>query len=53
MTDRTRIRIEDDQFEHLAALKDKHGVSWRGLLYLGAQRLETGPTPHTDDQHDD
>lgn len=54
---RTRIKLDDAQHRQLTAIKEKHGVSWRGMLYLGAQRLEAGPTPflerqHTDQQHD-
>lgn len=53
MTTRTRIRIEDDQYEQLAAIKDRHDTTWRGLLYLGAQRLEAGRTPFLDHQEHD
>ena len=37
----TRIVIKDDrQFERLEAVRERHGVNWRGMLIQGAKRLE-------------
>jgi hypothetical protein len=39
----TRIIIKDDeQFEQLDAVRERHGVNWRGMLIKGAERLEAG-----------
>ena len=39
----TRIIIKDDeQFEQLDAVRERHGVHWRGMLIKGAERLEAG-----------
>ena len=45
-----------DEYERLRAIKDKYGVTWRGMLIQGAERLEAGqvfPTErHADSQED-
>ncbi|WP_185977288.1 hypothetical protein [Haloglomus irregulare] len=39
----TRIVIKDDrQFERLEAVRERHGVNWRGMLIKGAEQLEAG-----------
>jgi len=39
----TRIVFEDEhQFDRLEAVCRRHGVSWRGMLIKGAERLEAG-----------
>jgi hypothetical protein len=39
----TRIIIKDDeQFAQLDAVREHHGVNWRGMLIKGAERLEDG-----------
>ena len=37
----TRIIVDDDQHAILEAIRDRHGVNWRGMLIQGAERLET------------
>ena len=39
----TRIVIKDEkQFARLEAVRERHGVNWRGMLIQGAERLEAG-----------
>ena len=37
----TRIIVDDEQHAILEAIRDRHGVNWRGMLIQGAERLET------------
>jgi hypothetical protein len=48
----TRVTIpSDQQFDRLEEIRDKHGLTWRGLLIRGAERLEsTSPFPRRDDR---
>ena len=34
-----------DEYERLRTIKDKYGVTWRGMLIHGATRLEGGDIP--------
>ena len=36
-----------DEYECLRAIKDKYGVTWRGMLIHGATRLEGGDIPRS------
>jgi hypothetical protein len=46
----TRIVIKDDeQFDQLDAVRDRHGVNWRGMLIKGAERLEAGTVLPTEE----
>jgi predicted HTH transcriptional regulator len=36
----------DAEYERLRAIRDKYGVTWRGMLLFGAQRLEGRVLPH-------
>jgi len=47
----TRIIIKDDeQFEQLDAVRERHGVNWRGMLIKGAEQLEAdGVLPSRDE----
>lgn len=36
-----QVEIEDDKYEQLRKLKDKHGVTWYGMLRSGALHLES------------
>jgi hypothetical protein len=37
----TRIVIKDEkQFARLEAVRERHGVNWRGMLIQGAEKLE-------------
>ncbi len=41
----TNIHIEvpdEDQYDHLKEVKDKHGLTWRGMLVCAADNLEDG-----------
>ena len=47
----TRIIIKDDeQFEQLDAVRERHGVNWRGMLIKGAERLEDGGVLPTEEK---
>jgi hypothetical protein len=35
------IKVDDDQFEWLSEVKDKRGLTWRGMLIHAAEDLET------------
>jgi hypothetical protein len=49
----TRIEIDDDdQFALLEAIRTHHGVTWRGMLIQGAERLESGQVFTTDQPRD-
>ena len=42
------IEIEfasDAEYERLRTIRDKYGVTWRGMLLFGAQRLEGSVLP--------
>lgn len=39
----TTVHIDipnDEQYEHLSDVKEKHGLTWRGMLVLAAKELE-------------
>jgi hypothetical protein len=43
MTDNIHIQVDDDeQFEKMKELKDKYGLTWKGLLVQGMKRVEEG-----------
>lgn len=47
----TRIIVDDEQHAILEAIRDRHGVNWRGMLIQGAERLETSAVfPPTTEQ---
>ena len=47
----TRIIIKDDeQFEQLDTVRERHGVNWRGMLIKGAERLEDGGVLPTEEE---
>lgn len=35
-----RVEVSDEQYEHLNGVKEKHGLTWRGMLILAAKDLE-------------
>lgn len=37
-----RFEIEDEQYERLRELKQRHGLTWKGMLLQGAKRLDSG-----------
>ena len=40
MTNHVSIKIEDDdQYEHLQEVKDRYGLTWKGLLVQGSQSV--------------
>lgn len=39
---------EREQFQWLKEVKERYGLTWRGMLILAARELEDGP-PHKDD----
>ena len=46
----TRIVVDDDdQFALLEAIRTHHGVTWRGMLIQGAERLDAGGVFDDDD----
>ena len=41
MTNHISIKVEDDdQYEHLQEIREKYGVTWKGLLVQGTFHLE-------------
>ncbi|MFC6874762.1 hypothetical protein [Halobellus marinus] len=41
MTNNIHIQVDDDeQFEKMKELKDKYGLTWKGLLVQGMKRVE-------------
>lgn len=49
MSKMTRVKLPDEQYDRLETIRDKHGVSWRGMLIAGAKRLESmSPLPDID-----
>jgi len=41
MTNNIHIEVDDDeQYEKMQRLKDKHGLTWKGLLVQGMKRVE-------------
>ncbi|MEF8826903.1 MAG: hypothetical protein V5A27_11285 [Halapricum sp.] len=37
--------VSHDEYERLRTIKDKYGVTWRGMLIHGATRLESRDVP--------
>ncbi|WP_281373053.1 hypothetical protein [Halosimplex rubrum] len=38
------IEVDEEEFERLTEIKEAHGLTWRGLVIQGAQKLDTdGP----------
>ena len=43
MTSNIHIQVDDDeQFEKMKELKDRYGLTWKGLLVQGMKRVEEG-----------
>lgn len=41
MTNHISIKVEDDdQYEHLQEIRERYGVTWKGLLVQGSFHLE-------------
>ena len=41
MTNHISIKVEDDeQYEHLQEIRERYGVTWKGLLVQGTFHLE-------------
>lgn len=41
MTNHISIKVEDDdQYEHLQEIRERYGVTWKGLLVQGVFHLE-------------
>ena len=42
MTNHISIKVEDDdQYEYLQEVRERYGVTWKGLLVQGAFHLES------------
>lgn len=54
MTKNLNIQVTDEQYEELKKAKDRHGLTWREVLfYAGEQLLEEPPgevRPHVRDR---
>jgi hypothetical protein len=35
-----RFTIDDDQYEQLKAIKERHGLTWKGMMLHAAKRLD-------------
>ena len=43
MTNNIHIEVDDDeQFKKMKELKDRYGLTWKGLLVQGMKRVEEG-----------
>lgn len=40
MTD-VRIELDDDEYEHLRRVKDWNGVTWKEVLRVGVEHLDS------------
>ena len=38
------IEVDEDQYESLKETKQRHGLTWRGMLLHAQRELESGPT---------
>lgn len=48
--DQTFVELDEGTFNHLQAIRDRHGTTWRGMLIAGAIRLTNhSPLPEQPD----
>jgi len=41
MSKEVRIELSDEEFEHLKEVKEREGVTWRGVLRRGTREIES------------